>query len=372
MKISKNKDVINYINTLLLVKEDNMISAQIYVDYFNDFYRAYSEISPQNPNILLEKQFKETFLEDLDIDPNDEQLNYIISANKVDNFTLLDTSEYLSNPYYKNIAPKISKRGNITLTYETYPPFLGFVYDDLIVGDDYREITPVGFFKEEFKHLAILQDDTIWMSIIPHEINTMKTPINSAHGNVLVFGLGLGYYTYMISLKDEVNSIDVIEFDKKVIDVFNQEILPLIPNEYAKKISIKHADAYEYIKNVKENQYDYAFVDIYHNAFDGVICYYQIKPYEKHLSTTTFAYWIEDSLICLMRRQMLTLIEETINGSTEKDYLNERNINDRIINALYFLTKNVELNTTSDVKKFLSKDSLSAIAQKFDQVAIKL
>lgn len=372
MKISKNKEVIDYINTLLLVKEDNMISGQIYVDYFNDFYRAYSEISPQKSNILVENRFKEVFREDLDIDPNDEQLNYIIDVNKVDNFRLLDPKEYLSNPYYKNIQPALMKHGNITLTYETYPAFLGFVYDDLIVAEDYREITPVGFFDKEFKHLALTQDDTVWMSVIPHEINTMKKPIENAKGNVLVFGLGLGYYTYMISLKENVKNIDVIEFDKKIIDVFNKAILPLIPLENRKKIHIKYADAFEHIKSIKDGDYDFLFIDIYHNAFDGIVCYYNFKQYENALENTEFSYWIEDSLICLMRRQVLTLIEEIVNGSTESDYIKEANINDKIINVLYFATKNVTLNTKEDVRMFLSKHSLSELAKIINLGAIKL
>ena len=49
------------------------------------------------------------------------------------------------------------------------------------------------------------------MSIIPNEIETMKEAIETVKGNVLVYGLGLGYFPYMISLKNDVNKITIIE-----------------------------------------------------------------------------------------------------------------------------------------------------------------
>ena len=41
----------------------------------------------------------------------------------------------------------------------------------------YQEHTPFGFFDSKFPYLALLKDDEIWMSVIPHEINTMKKPV---------------------------------------------------------------------------------------------------------------------------------------------------------------------------------------------------
>ena len=40
------------------------------------------------------------------------------------------------------------------------------------------------------------------MTITPDEIETMKEAVDQAFGNVLTFGLGLGYYAYMVSEKD--------------------------------------------------------------------------------------------------------------------------------------------------------------------------
>ena len=64
---------------------------------------------------------------------------------------------------------------------------------------------------------AILENDRIWMTVTPNEIETMKEPVDQAFGNVLTFGFGLGYYAYMISEKEEVTSITVVEINGDVI-----------------------------------------------------------------------------------------------------------------------------------------------------------
>ena len=70
-----------------------------------------------------------------------------------------------------------------------------------------RQIPQIGFFETEFKFPALLENDRIWMTITPNEIETMKEPVDGAFGNVLTFGLGLGYYAYMVSEKENVESV---------------------------------------------------------------------------------------------------------------------------------------------------------------------
>ena len=67
-----------------------------------------------------------------------------------------------------------------------------------------------------------MKDDVVWMSTDPNEIITMNPYIQKAHGDILVMGLGLGYYPFMTALKDDVKSITIIEKDPKVIDIFKK------------------------------------------------------------------------------------------------------------------------------------------------------
>ena len=133
----------------------------------------------------------------------------------------LDADEYANNPYYKNIKIPTIKMGNSELKYEKYKPFEGFVCDDIIQTKEGRQIPQIGFFETEFMFPAILENDRIWMTITPNEIETMKEPVDQAFGNVLTFGLGLGYYAYMVSEKNNVESITVVEMNEDVIHLFN-------------------------------------------------------------------------------------------------------------------------------------------------------
>lgn len=123
----------------------------------------------------------------------------------------LDANEYYDNPYYKNIKIPTIKINNSELKYEKYKPFEGFVCNDIIRTEEGRQIPQVGFFQTEFMFPAVLENERIWMTITPNEIETMKEAVDKAFGNVLTFGLGLGYYAYMVSEKVNVESITVVE-----------------------------------------------------------------------------------------------------------------------------------------------------------------
>ena len=156
----------------------------------------------------------------------------------------LDANEYYSNPYYKNIKIPTIKIGKSELKYEKYKPFEGFVCNDIIQTKEGRQIPQIGFFETEFMFPAVLENDRIWMTITPNEIETMKEAVDDAFGNVLTFGLGLGYYAYMVSEKENVESVTVVDMNEDVIKLFKKYVLPQFKN--AHKIKIIKADAFEY------------------------------------------------------------------------------------------------------------------------------
>lgn len=176
----------------------------------------------------------------------------------------------------------------------SYKPYELFVRDDLIY-EEQKIIPQLGFFEKPFYFPAIYQNDVLWMSITPNEINTMKEPINKAFGNVLTFGLGLGYYTYMTSLKDNVNSVTVIEKDANAIFLFKKYILPQF--SHPEKVIIIEKDAFAFYNNLVDGLYDFVFVDIYHDVSDGLIIYKKFKETENRFNKTPFSYWIEKSII---------------------------------------------------------------------------
>ena len=207
----------------------------------------------------------------------------------------LKTNDYKENEYYKNIInPKI-KQDNIEFKYEYYKPYEGFVFNDIEKDLEGRMYPQVGFFEEHFRYPAILENGRIWMTVTPNEIETMKSPIEKAHGKVLTLGLGLGYYQYMISNKTNVDEIYIIDKNETIINLFKKYILPQFQNK--DKIKIIHADAFEFLKNdMSKYNFNFVFSDLWHDVSDGVDMYLDIKNYEKLYPNIDFEYWIEKSI----------------------------------------------------------------------------
>ena len=224
----------------------------------------------------------------LDID--NEEFSRMYFSNMVE---LVDREEVENNAYFKNIKFPTVVDGEWEFKMGEYAPFEIFVKNDFKIEG--KKITPdLGYFNEKFTFPAVYQNGRMWMSVSPNEINTMQHNIAYARGKVVTFGLGLGYFAYMCSLKSEVTSITIIEKNEKVIELFNKYILPQF--EAKDKITIIKADAYEYIKSLKDGEFDYAFVDIYHDAGDGVEVYLNFHDTIKEYKRTKFEFWIEKSI----------------------------------------------------------------------------
>ncbi len=212
----------------------------------------------------------------------------------------LEVSEYINNPYYQNIRCFNNiKINNCELKYDEYAPYEGFVYDDIEKHFDGKQLPKIGFFSEKFKYPAIYENDRLWMSVTPNEINTMKEAINEAKGNVLTYGLGLGYFAYMVSLKEEVNSIVIVEKNEDIISLFTNNILPLFKNK--EKITIINEDAFKFAETtIKNYQFEFIFADLWHDVSDGLDMYLKLKKYECNQPKAKHMYWIEKSIKCYL------------------------------------------------------------------------
>ena len=198
------------------------------------------------------------------------------------------------------------------------------------------------------------------MSVTPHEIETMKESLKEVKGNVLVLGLGIGYYPYIASLKNEVKSIDVVELDRKIINIFKNNLLNQF--EHQEKIHLINEEATKYLKENNLLKYDYIFVDLWHTPEDGLALYLKISKILTSFKGKV-SYWIEESILALIRRYLITLIEEKLNGFSEKDYLHSENENDEIINHLYQLSKNKNISSKEEMQEFLSDESIKKLIQ---------
>lgn len=212
---------------------------------------------------------------------------------------LLDPETYYDNPYYKQIEIPTIKVGNSELKYEQYKPFEGFVCNDIVQTKEGRLIPQIGIFNQTFAFPAVLENKRIWMTIIPNEIETMKEPIAKSTGNVLTYGLGLGYFAFMVSEKEDVKTVTVVDRNPDVIRLFKQRILPQFPNK--EKIKIIPADAFAFAEQeMAKGNYDFVFTDLWHDVSDGLDMYLRMKRYEKLCPDAEFMYWIEKSIQCYL------------------------------------------------------------------------
>ncbi len=228
---------------------------------------------------------------------------------------ILDTKRYTENPYYKNIKIENVKDGDWELRLETYPAYRAVICDDMQLLPGYLELPPLGFFTEDFHFPAVLEGGNEWMTLTPVDLDTSDEAIAAAHGRVVTFGLGLGYYAYMCSEKKDVESITVIEKSPDVISLFKKHILPQFSNP--DKVRIICADAFAYAeKDMPAEKYDVAFVDTWRDASDGLPMYERMKPLEKLSPSTRFIYWIENFIISRRRALIWSEILEKIENNS--------------------------------------------------------
>ena len=143
----------------------------------------------------------------------------------------LETRKYRDNPYLKNIKFPDTATRHWKFTHYSYRPYEAFICNDIDIDKNLREVPQIGFFRERFAYPAVEQDGREWMAVKPSEIETMRVPIEEATGRVVTFGLGLGYFAYMVSEKPDVTLLDIVERSEEAIALFERHILPQFPNK---------------------------------------------------------------------------------------------------------------------------------------------
>ena len=232
---------------------------------------------------------------------------------------ILDADRYKSDPYYKNVKIKNVKDGLWELKWESYAPYRAVICDDMVIGDDFSEYAPLGFFTERFDFPAVLENGNEWMTLTPVDMDTCTEAIEKSRGKVVTFGLGLGYFAYMAAMKENVESVTVVELSGDVIKLFKKHILPYFPMK--EKIKIINSDAFRYAEEIMPGEkFDFAFVDTWRDASDGAPMYEKMKKLEYLSPKTEFSYWIENFLISRIRAEKYVKIRQKLDTGTDLTY----------------------------------------------------
>lgn len=204
-----------------------------------------------------------------------------------------DAKEFYSNSYISTVKYESVKCGNLFLTYGKYEKGEIFQYDMPDFSE--RLIVPkIGFFDSEVIFPTIYEENMPWMSVCPSETATIDPFVARAHGNVLVLGLGLGYYPFRIADLQNVDKIVIVEINEGIIDLFKKNIFPFFPCK--EKFIFVCDDAIKYLSKLKGREFDFCFADIWEGVADGLPLYKKIKEQETRLKKVEFCYWIEPQL----------------------------------------------------------------------------
>lgn len=235
-------------------------------------------------------------------------------------FNILDLSatDILKNDYLKNIKVKDETIGN--LSYSNNRVIGRGIIDSY--SEAIRDMNTYQVSKNYFRSDHVLKFPALYdknssvciMTVEPYEINTLDYYIKDAFGNVLICGCGLGYVTYMLALKDNVKSITILENNQNVIDLFQHQIYPQIPNN--EKINIINDEALNYLYNNNLSCYDFIHVDLWFDVIDMVYPYLKCLMLEEKYPNTMFTYWIENTFYIYLQKELLSNILSISTQST--------------------------------------------------------
>lgn len=323
MEIIKTKEISNYLDRL---------RANLSFNYQNDYLDGYVDLKDEKKakkELLLagQQEFKD----------NTEASLFI------------DSNTWLNNPYVRNI--KFKDIRNKHFSYKKVVIEKGYLFNsDSIIDDKDKELKDwmkLRALDKDIETLFLLQDDKEWMMAVPSESYTNDPYALKAHGNVITFGLGIGYFTYMALLNKKVESITVIEKSKEVIDLF-KEIKKDFP--HAEKIKIINGDAFDYFNEKTLKKYDYVYVDIWRSNEDGrLIIEKLLEQYNPPIDKCDF--WIEKSCLNVIRTLIYLYYDENINNKKNKVTKPYKSLMNKV--RIYFDSIDIKINDVDALKSYM-------------------
>lgn len=270
------------------------------------------------------------------------------------------------NPYYKNVKLDTTTCGAITLsTKDTLPyEFFQAYYQTYDKSNPFFYAT-LGFFDRKIYFPALLENGNVWMSVVVSEIESMQKDIDLAHGKVITYGLGLGYYAFMVAAKENVESVTIIEKNPDVISLFKDKILIQFPHK--DKIHIIEADALEFVKQQKDGEYDIAFSDFWGGYYDGVSLYMQFMPLTARFHKTIHTYWIESCFMeYFFRPVVMKVLMKLIEGKEVELPVRQYEVEQiQVAFEKYLLKEEIIIHSAADIDALLSPTNMILLMRSF-------
>lgn len=276
-----------------------------------------------------------------------------------------DASFVAKDPYYKILQGLCAKERGLSLSMRKVSPGELFPYSCYATAlPPYFEERPsFAYSLKGFAYPVFSKDGRPWMSLLPHEIKTMEQAIEESEGEVLTYGLGMGYFAYRSAIKTNVRKVTVVESEAKVISFFKRHLLPFFPKG---KIDIVKQDALRFARSAEKGAYDFLFADIYHDASDGLPLYIALKQCEGCAKKSS--YWIEEDLLLYFRRYLLSyLLEQSdpeIQRLKDAPYQEGKDFPSKLFRSLHSQLKTNEIKGKDGIIKILENSSLNEMIKR--------
>ena len=353
MFISKSVLESTYLKNLFSRQERNLvflISLRQYLESCPTLFNLqeqekFDKISPAE----LRKPYIDSFLLKRGI--KDENIARYYHSN----FRVLDNEEYEKDPYYQLLQNVEIKENNWRIVWKNVEKYQLFIYDDCyMMMEDNRLSLPIGCFKKDYRYPSIELNGNEWMSLNPNEINTNKLIAQMMKGKVLTLGLGLGYFAYLASENPNVKEVHAVEMDKELILMFEKNILPKFPHK--EKVHIHKAEAFSFVSNLQDGEYDYIYSDLWHDVSDGLAMYIKLRQAFKSFTKTSRFYWIESTLLTYYRIFLTSYIYNVVNKK-------EIDATDEVSNNLKNGLEQLKIETIDDFRKLFTNREIGKIIE---------
>lgn len=262
----------------------------------------------------------------------------------------LSKKEWEQTPYHANVSLDMIKDSHFS--YEKCKVAGRELFNvDAIQKDPNRELNDwmkLRAMDSNFEAIYLYQDDQDWMIDAPSEANTNNIPASKAHGKIVTFGLGIGYFIYMAMLNPKVKEITVVESSQEVIAMFQRFLLPQFPQNIP--LHIIHGDAFDYFNQDFLQQFDYSYTDIWLSSQDGLQIIQQLlQQYNPPLQACDF--WIENSCLEIMWTLIFMYFDSLAHQTEIQVNPQYKKEMQKIMH--YFSNKDITLNTVDQLKFYM-------------------
>lgn len=245
-----------------------------------------------------------------------------------------------------------------TIPANTYHPVDYMKFDEM--GEPYL---PLRRFNQSITLPMICDENVGWMSPELFEKTTMQEAVDHATGNVLVVGLGIGFYPFNILMKEDVKKVTIIERNQDIIALFKKNILPQFPRR--EDVEIIQGDALDLLSNDFLKTYDYTFVDIWRNEDDGVQILSSVFKCLDFREKLNVDFWIEDAILEQVKDALKSYLMRVYDGTLEKDLASLKKKNKETTSFIslekihqYFSHKNLKIGNRKQLISFVNDKTI--------------